>query len=87
MEEIFRTIIPQGVGIECNTNRGNEPLPGEEILRLYRSLGGEIITLGSDAHRPEDIGAGHKEAQRMLRELGFTRFFYFRARKPVAVEL
>ncbi|MFQ9052048.1 MAG: PHP domain-containing protein [Oscillospiraceae bacterium] len=49
VEEIFRTIIPQGVGIECNTNRGNEPLPGEDILRLYRSLGGEIITLGSDA--------------------------------------
>ena len=45
------------------------------------------MTIGSDAHRPEDIGAGHREAQRMLRELGFTRFFYFRARKPVAVEL
>lgn len=56
VEEIFRTIIPQGVGIECNTNRGNEPLPGEEILRLYRSLGGEIITLGQ--RRPPAGGRG-----------------------------
>ena len=56
VEEVLRTVIPKGVGIECNTNRGNEPLPGPEILRLYRRLGGEIVTLGSDAHRPGDVG-------------------------------
>lgn len=44
--EIFRLIIPKGIGIELNTNRGNTPLPDEKWLRLYRSLGGEIVTLG-----------------------------------------
>ena len=44
VEEIFRAIIPQGVGIECNTNRGNEPLPGEEILRLYRERSETALT-------------------------------------------
>src|SRR5699024_10771343 len=44
--EIFRIIIPKGIGIELNTNRGNTPLPDEKWLRLYRSLGGEIVTLG-----------------------------------------
>ena len=34
--DIFRTIIPRGLGIECNTNRGNTPLPDAAILRLYR---------------------------------------------------
>ena len=43
--EIFRLIIPKGIGIELNTNRGNTPLPDEKWLRLYRSLGGEIVTL------------------------------------------
>ena len=41
--EIFRLIIPKGIGIELNTNRGNTPLPDEKWLRLYRSLGGEIV--------------------------------------------
>ena len=82
VEEIFRAIIPQGVGIECNTNRGNEPLPGEEILRLYRSLGGEIITLGSDAHRPEDVGCFIRQRQELLRTCGFRYFTTFERGRP-----
>ena len=70
VEEIFRTIIPKGLGIECNTNRGNESLPGADILRLYRHLGGEIITLGSDAHRPADVGCFIRQRQELLRECG-----------------
>ena len=83
VEEIFRTIIPRGVGIECNTNRGNEPLPGEEILRLYRSLGGEIITLGSDAHRPEDVGCFIRQRQELLRTCGFRYFTTFERGRPL----
>ena len=82
VEEIFRAIIPQGVGIECNTNRGNEPLPGEDILRLYRSLGGEIITLGSDAHRPEDVGCFIRQRQELLRTCGFRYFTTFERGRP-----
>ena len=51
-----------GCGIELNTNRGNAPLPGEKWLRIYRELGGEIITLGSDAHRPRHIGCAIRGA-------------------------
>ena len=83
VEEIFRAIIPQGVGIECNTNRGNEPLPGEDILRLYRSLGGEIITLGSDAHRPEDVGCFIRQRQELLRTCGFRYFTTFERGRPL----
>lgn len=82
VEEIFRAIIPQGVGIECNTNRGNEPLPGPEILRLYRRLGGEIVTLGSDAHRPGDVGCFIRQRQELLRECGFRYFTTFEQGKP-----
>ena len=87
VEEIFRTIIPKGLGIECNTNRGNEPLPGADILRLYRRLGGEIITLGSDAHRPEDVGCFIRQRQELLRECGFRYFTTFTGGKPEFKEL
>lgn len=82
VEEIFRVIIPKGIGIEINTNRGNDPLPGEKILRRYREMGGEIITLGSDAHTTEHVGCVIRERQALLRACGFTYFTTFTRRKP-----
>lgn len=82
VEEIFRAIIPQGVGIECNTNRGAIPLPDETILRLYRQLGGEIITVGSDAHSPDYVGCRAAETQELLKNCGFRYFTTFTKGKP-----
>lgn len=80
--EVFRAIIPKGIGIECNTNRGNGFLPDEPILRLYRELGGEIITVGSDAHVPWQVGCRVAQAQELLRECGFRYFATYKKRKP-----
>ena len=82
VEEIFSVIIPQGIGIECNTNRGNRPLPDADILRLYRQMGGEVITLGSDAHETKDVGCVIRERQQLLRDCGFKYFTTFTGGKP-----
>ena len=55
------------------------PLP--EILLKYRSMGGNKITIGSDAHRPERVGFGFKDVCRLLRELGFKEYAVFEGRK------
>ena len=81
--EIFKCIIPAGRGIELNTNRGHTPLPDEPILRLYRDLGGEIITLGSDAHTPEYVGCAITDRQALLRACGFDYFATFDRLVPV----
>ena len=83
MEDIFRTIIPKGIGIELNTNRGNTPLPDAKWLKLYRGMGGEVITLGTDAHAPDAVGCAIREGQALLRECGFRRFCTFRQGQPV----
>lgn len=80
--EIFRTLIGKGIGIECNTNRGNDPLPDRDMLKLYRELGGEIITLGSDAHSADYVGCAIKERQELLRECGFRYFTTFTKGQP-----
>ena len=67
VEGILRTVVQKGRGIELNTNRGNTPLPDEKWLRMYRDLGGEIITLGTDAHTPEFAGCAVREMQDLLR--------------------
>lgn len=83
VEEIFRTLIQNGCGIELNTNRGNAPLPSAKWLKMYRALGGEIITLGSDVHRPPHIGCAIRENQALLKECGFTRFCTFEKMQPI----
>ena len=87
MESILRTVIRGGRGIELNTNRGHTPLPDEKWLRMYRELGGEIITLGSDAHAPGAVGTAIRENQALLRRCGFTRFCTFCRRQPIWHEL
>ena len=70
--------IAQGKGIELNTSSIRYGLkdsqPAEEILRLYLDLGGKIITLGSDSHTPEHLGAYIRHFQRYLASLGFEGF-------------
>ena len=87
IEEILRILIQKGRGIELNTNRGHTPLPDEKWLRMYRRLGGEIITLGTDAHDPRYVGCAIRERQELLRQCGFRRFCTFRRMEPVWHEL
>ena len=86
IRDIFCTLIRNGKAIELNTSgfrqRYGRPFPDERYLKLYRSLGGELITIGSDAHRLTDIGAGLKEGCDLLRECGFKYITLFKNRKP-----
>lgn len=86
IRDIFRTLIENGRGIEINTSgcrqKFGRPFPDEEYLKLYRSLGGEIITVGSDAHKTEDIGAGVDWGEQLLRHCGFKYVTLFKERKP-----
>ena len=83
IREILKTLIENGRGIELNVNRGNTPLPDAKWLRIYRELGGEFITLGTDAHSPEHVGRFIRERQALLKECGFTRFCTFEKQMPV----
>ena len=74
--EILKRAIQDGKGIEVNTSSHRYGLkdtqPSVDILKLYRSLGGEIITIGSDSHKPEHLGAYIPETQALLRGTGDT---------------
>ena len=86
IEAILKHLIETGHGIELNTSsfRYNmkETCPSEAILRLYVSLGGEIITTGSDAHYPEHVAYHFKYAYEYLQSLGFKYICTFEQRKP-----
>lgn len=91
IREIFCTLIQNGRGIEINSSglRQNigKCLPDLEYVKLYRQLGGEILTLGSDAHKTSDLGKGICEAAKMARTAGFRYVTYFKERKPRFIKL
>lgn len=85
--EILKTVIEHEKGIELNTSSRRYGLkdttPSKDILNLYRKLGGEIITIGSDSHKPEHLGRDIEEAKHLLKNLGFTYFCTYEKMKPV----
>lgn len=85
-DKALRLLIDHGCGIEVNTagfRQGFEsPHPTFEVIKRYRELGGEIITLGSDAHQPDVLGYRFEDAVRLIREAGFERICTFKNRRP-----
>lgn len=72
---IFAKLMARGAALEVNTSGYRQgldaPMPDDSFMALYRECGGELTVIGSDAHKPEDIGAGIERAYEMLRTLGF----------------
>ncbi len=87
VEEILKTVIADGRGIEINTSCYryglNDLTPSEEILRLYRDLGGRIITIGSDSHKKEHLCNYIEETMWELKALGFKEYCTYEKMQPV----
>ena len=85
--EILTRVIADGKGIEVNTSSFRYGLPDlqpcTEILRLYRNLGGRIVTIGSDSHKPEHLGAYIALVKRRLAALGYGEYCTFEGWEPV----
>jgi len=71
LRQIFTAAAQAGRGIELNTYCGRTIEEWKPVLELYRDCGGEIVTIGSDAHTPEHIGLGTKQALELLQQTGF----------------
>ena len=84
-EKTFRIMAEKGIALELNTScirYGTEWTPTPWLLRLYREVGGELVTLGSDAHEPQYIALGFAEGAELLRSAGFRYITRFRQRRP-----
>lgn len=78
---ILRTVAQDGKGIEVNTWRGRTIEEWAPILRLFRSLGGELVTVGSDSHTTQDMGKGIRDAYALLGACGFDYVTVYHGRK------
>lgn len=84
-DEIMKILVHKGIGMEINTSgmdRAGAFLPSAEYLRRFKELGGEIVTVGSDAHDPTRLGQYIPEALDILKDI-FGYVCTFQQRKPV----
>ncbi len=79
-------IVRRGILLEINASglrqNSGETYPSGEVLREYRRLGGDAVTLGSDSHQPSHTGWGLDRAATAAREAGIHRAAYFLGRRP-----
>lgn len=87
ISEILKIVIENGKGIELNTSYHRYGLkdstPSVKILKRYKELGGNIITIGSDSHNLKHLGAYIEEAKSLLKSLGFCYFCTYDKMKPI----
>ena len=76
---LLTTAIDHGMLLEVNTSGYRQgmggPLPEASVISLYKDLGGRLISIGSDAHHPDDIGANFKETEALLKSLTGTSLY------------
>lgn len=91
VEEIFRTLIRKGKGIEVNTSGFRHAsqmcMPHYDIIAQYHQLGGTRITIGSDSHHEKFVGFHTADVAVRLKQIGFTHVATFAQRKEMPIEL
>lgn len=91
VDEILTQLISKGKGIEVNTSGFKHglghPNPTEDIIKRYRELGGEIITMGADAHVPEYVAYEFDKTAQIIKKCGFKYYTVFKNRKAEFIPL
>lgn len=91
IDEILRSVAQNGKALEINTSRLNKQLfrtqPDTDIIKRFNELGGEFITIGSDAHTPQNIASGFDAAVDIAYRAGFKYITYYEKRTPKTVKI
>ncbi len=87
VDAILEFLVKKDIALEVNTSPYRlglgKPNPAPAIISRYRELGGELITLGSDAHEPKNVALGYEGLSELLISCGFKEFAVFTGRKAV----
>ena len=91
LDKLLLTMIENNKALEINTSGLRQPIgltmPEEQIVRRYRELGGEYVTIGSDAHNAYDVGEGIETAMQMLKRCGFDKVTFYVSRQAMQIEI
>ena len=90
VDELLKTLIERGKALEVNTGglcMTPSTMPETAIIRRYYELGGELLTVGSDAHYESAVGHAVAETLDVLKSIGFRYVCAFDSRKPQHIKI
>lgn len=91
IDEILLTLIKNKKSLEINSGGLRKPIgatsPDERIIKRYKELGGKLITVGSDAHYAEHLGAGIEKAYELALKCGFEKIAIYQDRMPTLIPI
>jgi histidinol-phosphatase (PHP family) len=91
LRHLLRAIISRGMSFEINTSgirqAPKSSMPSAQVVRQYAEMGGSLVTVGSDSHVPETIGAGMARTLSMLELCGIHEVSSFRRRQRSLVPI
>lgn len=84
---ILKTLIRRDKALEINTAaykyKLNQPHPPYDVLTRYHELGGELLTIGSDAHLPKNVATSFEVVEENLKSIGFKSYTTYVERKAI----
>lgn len=84
IDEIFRVMAEKGIALEINTSgfrHGSKTMPDAELISRFKQLGGQRVTIGSDAHKVADVGKYVEDGIKAAKSAGFEYIAIFQNRK------
>lgn len=91
IDEILKILALRGKALEVNTSgmyRGlRESMPGVDIIKLFKQFGGQYVTVGSDAHKVQDLGKGVADGIKLIQNAGFSQITVYKNRIPTQVDI
>ncbi|MDO4977876.1 MAG: histidinol-phosphatase HisJ family protein [Eubacteriales bacterium] len=91
IDAILSHLIRHDKALEINTAGWKygmtDPNPNRQIISRYRELGGKMITIGSDGHKPEHLAYDFHHLPEFLKSLGFDSYLYYKKKQPQEIPL
>ncbi len=91
IDDILKLLIQKNIALEINCSglrmAAEDFIPDKEIIKAYTDMGGNLITVGSDSHRYNQLFFGIEKAYKLLEELNVKELTVFKERKPIKIPL
>ncbi|NLJ89757.1 MAG: histidinol-phosphatase HisJ family protein [Clostridiales bacterium] len=91
LDEILRHLIRKDKALEVNTAGYKYGLgsthPGYSVLKRYKELGGKLISIGSDGHKPEHLAYDFDKTHDLLLATGYDAYVIYKNRDYEFVKL
>lgn len=90
-DSIFENLVKNKKALEINTSGLfmdiGDTLPNIELVRRFKELGGEYVTVGSDSHFAEKVGQGISSGMKTAYDAGFRNITIYKNHQPLLIPI